>query len=251
MSSAPVLSGAGTLLFLDGVSATDTAGSYGAWVEMSDALPYDTNAITLSFAGSAGRGLFRLGIGAAASEVVIANDIPFYVINELNGASGSITLPLALPKGARLAIGVTTDATAYATLTPAHPWSPIGYRYAVGINSWTQVTGGSSGAYGSSINHTTSLAAGFKALMLAVADMPGYTDPRVVAELAYDGQAIGNLLYSTIGLTVGESTYTFSGPASYVVVHGSFSAGKTVSSRHQADNTSDAVVAYHALIGLG
>lgn len=253
------MAGAGMLLPLGPDTATSRGiqftgngagpGNYGAWVELSAALPYDTAAITLHFEGgqTGVRGRFRLAIGAASSEVLIADGIPVLFSTSMGD---EVFLPLALPKGARLSLCVDYDyartGRITANLTPAHPWYPVGYRYAVGLGAWTTVNAGATAHTKSAyINHTTSLPAGIKALGFAIAQNANDDTSYVLADLEYDGNVIATLPMDWSGYQ--------SHKASRVLVPGAFAAGTTVRSRHQssATTTNSGRTIAHSLFGLG
>lgn len=252
-------SGAGILLPLGpdtatsrGVQFTGNAsgpGTWGAYVELSSALPYDTAAIQLHFEGgqTGVRGRFRLAIGAASSEVVVADAIP---VAFSTSYGDEIFLPLALPKGARLSLAVDYDyartGRVTVNLTPAHPWHPVGYRYAVGIGAWATVNaGGTAHTKSAYINHTTSLAAGFKALVFAIAQNANDDTSYVLADLEYDGNVIATLPMDWNGYQPHRPNR--------VIVPGNFLAGVTVRSRHQssATGTNSGRTMAHSLFGLG
>lgn len=224
-------------------------GVYGSYIELSAALPYDCCAIQLHFEGgqTGVRGRFRLAIGAASSEVVIAADIP---VSFTTSQGDQIFLPLALPEGARLSLAVDYDyartGRVTANLTPAYPWYPAGYRYAVGIGAWTGVNaGGTAHTKSAYINHTTSLVAGIKAFIFALAQNANDDTSYVLADLEYDGNVIATLPMDWNGYQAH--------PPNRVMVTGAFAAGTTVRSRHQcsATTTNSGRTMNHSLIGLG
>lgn len=257
MSGAPVMAGAGILLPLgfDYANSRGTAvvgsgsgnSTYGSYVELSSALPYDTSAIQINLAGgfSGALAYLRLAIGAAGSEVIIANDIPW----RGHTPGDVVVLPLALPKGARLAIGVryAFSGTIYASavLTPAHPWLPHGYRFARGFD-WVALNAGATAhtlsAYG---NFTTDLPAGIKALMWGMAVESADTTSSVLGELEHDGVQIAAATMAWSGFVPTTTRWT--------MVPGAFRAGVTVRARHQCSSTATASgrTMNHALIALG
>lgn len=224
-------------------------GNYGSYTQIHSALPYDTAGVFLHFEGGqlGNRGRFRLAIGAASSEVIIADGIP---VNFSTSNGDEFWLPLALPKGARLSISVDFDyartGRVVANLVPAHPWYPVGYRYAVGIGAWTTVNaGGTAHTKSAYINHTTSLAAGIKALVFAIAQNANDDTSYVLADLEYDGNVIATLPMDWNGYQAHRPNR--------VMVTGAFSAGTTVRSRHQssATTTNSGRTMAHSLFGLG
>jgi hypothetical protein len=77
-----------------------------AWIELSASLPIDAQAVTLALALTADTSSifrFRLAVGAAGAEVAVTSYIP---VRTAGGRPESVTLPLRVARGQRLAISL-------------------------------------------------------------------------------------------------------------------------------------------------
>ncbi len=93
---------------VDKVSPTTgtTQNTYGAYVQIVGSLTITTKAITMYIASTFGQSLeLRIGVGPAASEVVVINDLPVtYTVS--GGSVITYTIPFEIASGSRVAVSV-------------------------------------------------------------------------------------------------------------------------------------------------
>lgn len=80
------------------VDLTSSTVATGAWTEILASAPYGCTAIQVAYTG---RGILRISKGAAGSETVGRNELPFYIFP---GASPDMLIPVEISAGARLSL---------------------------------------------------------------------------------------------------------------------------------------------------
>ena len=132
------------------------ANTKGSWVEVEDSLTSDAQGLLLTFGDSSSDDyLFDIGVGAAASEVVVVANIPWCRQLASSGIKESAYIPFRIAAGARVSLrcqNTVGGGTASAGVTFLHavPLSPC--TVATTYGAATADSGGTSVDPGSSAN---------------------------------------------------------------------------------------------------
>lgn len=225
-----------------GTVVTDTVGGgttkgYGAWVQLSAALPYATAGIWLG-ATSGNMDYVEIGVGAGGSEQVVAEVFAQGIV--ATGRS-EMYLPIALNKGQRVAARVsstnvwsTTD-TIDLYLRPAlMSWlCPVGFSKVVLLaNAANNDSGGTANTLSAWAEVAASTAAHAKAAIVVAAN---------VGAGATNSSAIWNLGVGAAGseIVVAAGTLNhvgYQGDGAAVTIPIDIPAGSRVAIRHQASS---------------
>lgn len=122
----------------------------GAWVELTASSPFDAVGIWVDVTGTASSGrpyMIDIGVGAAASEVVVVPSV--YIQHTLREASG-IMIPVAIPAGSRISARAQVNNSTTRTITASArlvsvcdniPWEVASTVQTYGVNAGsTQMT---------------------------------------------------------------------------------------------------------------
>lgn len=126
-----------------------SADTYGSWSQLSSAIAYTWEYLTLHlFANnSQQRYTVDIGIGAASSEWVLAQNLPFYGEQTTYAAGSNWHLPLHVPKGSRVSMrarsgsGSADTLAAYITGYTRGPTEAPGYARMKALQSTTTCFG--------------------------------------------------------------------------------------------------------------
>lgn len=264
MSNGPIWTGHGGVLSSSVTTGDTTAttispgsGSYGSYVELWSACPYQTRALYVYTSGTTTNSplYVRIAVGAAGSEVVVLDGFPMFDAS-FQEANRTPEIPIALPKGLRVAIALRSDNTnshyVHVCLIPASHTAPVGYArgYLLGGAPASTIDAGSTAhTLSSYLNHTTSLDDGVRAIHWLVGTNGTFSagSPNgYIARLECASEEIAVLFARTRSQPQHINRD--------LLIPGPFPAGATIRSRHQSNNTtaSNACrVLRHAVVAYG
>jgi hypothetical protein len=244
------------------VTAHATINTKGSWVELITATTFPVFGVTLMISsdGTAATqvaNLYDLGVGAAASEVVLISNL-LNTSPPTGAGMKPYFFPIYIPKGARIAARKQSNITVKTGSVvifchggfSAPPWRTFAGADAIGADTadsggFTHTTG-NSGTYSTWTNIGSTLARQYGALMPIVSSG---TDTTMGNNPSYLQVGIASTVLATRMFTIDNSVESISTIVPNIPIYGNFATGTQMMIRGTSNTTADTDLEF-AIMGL-